>query len=160
MSESLHWILFAAAIQMVLSLVCLLALGHKHRRTVGALLLVQRPSTRMVFYMLPLALALFIASLRVGGAESSLLLVTVMASSACLWLWYQAQGAHLGALGARIGWRSRRFEDFEEWRLTGQHARFCLGGQWLALDVSGAQQASLRKQLEACCPERESAFKD
>jgi heme exporter protein D len=65
----------------------------------------------------------------------------------------------LAQKGVRIGYHVRRFAVLEEWRLTGEHLRVRLFGEWTALPVPPAHQEQLRKQLEAEAPERESRFK-
>lgn len=65
----------------------------------------------------------------------------------------------LAERGVRIGYHVRRFAVLEEWRLTGEHLRVRLFGEWTALMVPPAQHGELRKTLLAEAPERESRFK-
>jgi len=53
----------------------------------------------------------------------------------------------------------RRFEDLEEWRLTGDHLRWKLFGEWQACEVPSAESESLRTKLEQLIPDRESRFR-
>lgn len=64
-----------------------------------------------------------------------------------------------GERGVRSGWYARRFEDLEEWRLTGEHLRWRLFGEWVSSRVPPAEHAALRERLERACPQRESRFK-
>ena len=64
-----------------------------------------------------------------------------------------------GDSGVQRGWFARRFEDLEEWRLTGQHLRWKLYGEWLASEVPTSEHAELRARLEKLVPDRESRFK-
>jgi len=68
--------------------------------------------------------------------------------------------AILGEGGVQIGWYARRFESLEEWRLTGDHLRFRLFGEWTSVPCPPAHQAELRAKLEQLVPERESPFQD
>ena len=63
-----------------------------------------------------------------------------------------------GTEGVRVGWSVRGFAQLEEWRLTGDHLRFRLRGQWTAVPLSVAEQEPIRERLLAVAPERESAF--
>jgi len=63
-----------------------------------------------------------------------------------------------GTEGVRAGWNSRRYEELEEWRITGDHLRFKLFGQWTATPLAVDAQAPIQARLRECAPERESAF--
>lgn len=71
-----------------------------------------------------------------------------------------AQTAVLGLGGVQRGWHARRFESLEEWRLTGDHLRFRLFGEWTSVPCPAGHQAELRAKLVALVPERESPFQD
>ncbi len=60
--------------------------------------------------------------------------------------------------GVRRGFDSKRFEELEEWRLTGEHLRWKLDGEWLACRAPTELHAALRAKLVALNPERESRF--
>jgi hypothetical protein len=68
--------------------------------------------------------------------------------------------AVLGEFGVQRGWHARRFESLEEWRLTGDHLRFRLFGEWTAVPCPPERQVALRAKLLALVPERESPFQD
>ena len=63
-----------------------------------------------------------------------------------------------GTTGVRRGWFARRFDELDEWRLTGEHLRWRLYGVWLATEVPTEFHAELRARLEEIAPERESRF--
>lgn len=63
-----------------------------------------------------------------------------------------------GERGVRYGWYARRYEQLEEWRLTGEHLRWKLFGEWVSSRVPPAEHAELRTKLERLAPERESRF--
>jgi len=63
-----------------------------------------------------------------------------------------------GTEGVRAGWNTRRYEELEEWRLTGDHLRFKLFGQWTAVPLALDKQAPIHARLLECVPERESEF--
>lgn len=63
-----------------------------------------------------------------------------------------------GEDGVQRGWHARRLADLEEWRLTGEHLRFRLFGEWTAVPLAPEHHAAVRARLVAACPERESPF--
>lgn len=68
--------------------------------------------------------------------------------------------AVLGEGGVQRGWHARRFEALEEWRLTGDHLRFRLFGEWTSVPCPPDHQAALRAKLVQLVPDRESPFQD
>ena len=64
-----------------------------------------------------------------------------------------------GSEGVLVGWDARRYEDLEEWRLTGQHLRFRLRGVWTAVPLPEELQRDVRGKLEERIPERQSDFR-
>ncbi|MCA8979320.1 MAG: hypothetical protein H6831_03195 [Planctomycetes bacterium] len=71
----------------------------------------------------------------------------------------RASSRALGPTGVISGWTSARFQDLEEWRLSGDHLRFRLPGRlWDALEVPPERHAELRAQLERAAPGRESRY--
>jgi hypothetical protein len=71
-----------------------------------------------------------------------------------------ASTAVLGSGGVQRGWHARRYAALEEWRLTGDHLRFRLHGEWTSVPCPPARQAEIRAKLTALVPERESPFQD
>jgi len=65
----------------------------------------------------------------------------------------------LGEDGVRSGWRTCRFEDLEEWRLTGDHLRWKQAGEWRACEVPAAAREQVRARLERAAADRESRFR-
>lgn len=109
------------------------------------------------------------------------LLVGVLATGALVWfqagdLWRTAPllilvGAALNLLtspgfqdsvygdrGVQYGWYARRFEQLEAWRLTGEHLRWRLFGEWVSSRVPPSEHTALRARLEELAPGRESRF--
>jgi hypothetical protein len=62
--------------------------------------------------------------------------------------------------GVRSGWFWRRHEQLEEWRLSGDHLRFRVRGDWLAVDLPRQHHAAMRERLARLIPDRESRFSD
>jgi hypothetical protein len=71
-----------------------------------------------------------------------------------------ADTAILGIGGVQRGWHARRFESLEEWRLTGDHLRFRLFGEWTSVPCPAERQAEIRAKLHEVAPDRESPFQD
>ncbi|QDU66894.1 hypothetical protein [Engelhardtia mirabilis] len=63
-----------------------------------------------------------------------------------------------GSLGLRAGWHVLAHDELEEWRLIGEHLRFRLFGEWVAVPLPVEHQVAVRERLVALVPERESAF--
>jgi len=64
-----------------------------------------------------------------------------------------------GETGVIYGWYGRAYEDLEEWRLTGEHLRFKMNGEWAAVEVERDVRTKLRQVLEAKAPETESSYR-
>ena len=132
------------------------------RQIAGALGAVQH-AVRPASPARKLSLAIWVAAL------GALLFVAPELRAPALLLLASALGIHLarpgfedsvyGASGVQRGWFARRFEDLDEWRLTGQHLRWKLYGDWQATEVPPGEHDGLRARLMASIPERESAFK-
>ncbi|HEV8111154.1 MAG TPA: hypothetical protein VGR31_00110 [Planctomycetota bacterium] len=90
-----------------------------------------------------------------GEAEWCLLLAALLA-----WLSPGSADAVLGETGVRRGWFARRFEDLEEWRLTGDHLRFRRDGEWTSVPCPPAQHVRVREMLLAANAAAESRFQD
>jgi ABC-type branched-subunit amino acid transport system permease subunit len=104
------------------------------------------------------AFAIIVVDARDGQAA---LAIAVLALAAALFAF--APSLHdsvLGENGVRGGWHVRSFAELEEWRLTGDHLRWKLHGEWQACRVPRERFAELRQRLSELCPARESAFKD
>ena len=64
-----------------------------------------------------------------------------------------------GTEGVRRGWHARRWEQLEGWRLSGNHLRFVVHGELVAVEVPEASVPELRTRLESAAPDGESPFK-
>ncbi len=114
--------------------------------------------TRIVLSVLVLALFAWIAVDRTLWLTPILLCL-----GSALLLVHTTPGSNtavLGLGGVQRGWHARRFESLEEWRLTGDHLRFRLYGEWTSVPCPPDHQAELRAKLVALVPERESPFQD
>jgi hypothetical protein len=110
-------------------------------------------------YALLLALA-FGLRLGFGAGIAPLGLELAAASAAGLALWLLPSEADrvLGQAGVRVGYHVRRFAVLEEWRLSGDHLRLRLFGEWTAVRVPPEAMAGLRADLEREAKDRESRF--
>ena len=66
----------------------------------------------------------------------------------------------VGESGVFRGWYGRRYEELEEWRLTGDHLRFRLFGEWTAVEVPRERIGHVRRLLTELAPQAESPFRD
>ncbi len=128
---------------------------------VGAVIAAERPGTltrRIVMTVLILAILAWIL-LQPGVWPVPVLLCLGIAQL----LVFTTPGAHdavLGEGGVQRGWHARRFESLEEWRLTGDHLRFRLFGEWTSVPCPPEHHFRLRSKLVQLVPERESPFQD
>jgi len=65
-----------------------------------------------------------------------------------------------GEDGVYRGWYGRRYDELEEWRLTGDHLRYKLRGAWTSVEVPAGKRAHIRAILQESIPDRESSFQD
>ncbi|MFT4542471.1 MAG: hypothetical protein ACI841_000071 [Planctomycetota bacterium] len=65
-----------------------------------------------------------------------------------------------GERGVFRGWYGRTYEELEEWRLTGEHLRYRLFGEWTSVEVPRPKVAQLRQILQRVAPETESSFQE
>ncbi len=159
MTEFLYQLLFAASIEMILATAVVGAIAVKHRQTVGTLQRKERGSAKLVMIFLPITLALLFTIQFRSDLEINRFLPGLVAVGLCLLLLPRTGSSVLGAKGVRVGWRSRSFAKMEEWRLTGDHLRVLIAGEWRAVFVPVAEHPELRGRLEAICADRESRFK-
>lgn len=128
-------------------------------RTVGSARVVERPGrrSRLVYPALVLVAAGLLAF---SGLDVPLVpSLAVLALGVTLALLAPGErDSVLGAQGVQQGWHARRFDQLEEWRLTGDHLRWRLFGEWIATHAPAALHAELRAQLAAQSPGRESRF--
>ncbi|MEZ5979387.1 MAG: hypothetical protein R3F34_14375 [Planctomycetota bacterium] len=110
---------------------------------------------RSLYAVPPLVAA--VAAVLLGGAEP-LPLVLLFAAIALWFLAPRTGDRVLGRDGVRRGWTTLRFERIVEWRLTGDHLRVLLRGEWEAVPAPSRDHEALRKVLEERAPGRESRF--
>jgi hypothetical protein len=131
------------------------------RLRVGRPLCAERPGTRgrqvALATLIVAAMVLIVARQEVWAPPP------LLALAGALFLVMTTPGAHDALLcehGVQRGWHARRYEDLEEWRLTGEHLRFRLHGEWTSVPCPGERQAGVRAKLLELAPERESPFQD
>lgn len=99
---------------------------------------------------------LFASSAVFLGEVSSLALVPLALGAIVAWLAPGLEDMVLGTDGARRGWQARRWEQLEGWRLEGNHLRFLVHGELVAVEVPDAEMAALEAKLAEHCPESRS----
>lgn len=63
-----------------------------------------------------------------------------------------------GDRGLRLGWTVLSFDEFESWRLMGEHLRYQKFGLWEAVALAPEHHTQVRTILERDVADRESAF--
>ena len=149
------WLTAAAAVAG--ALFCL-GIRRQIRRAVGESRHQNCPLARSRGGYTLLALATSVAFLELEPGQYLPAALTLAAGLAITWLRPGFEDHVFGTEGVRRGWFARRFEDLDEWRLTGEHLRWRLYGVWLATEVPTEHHAELRAHLEEIAPERQSRF--
>ncbi|MFT7669940.1 MAG: hypothetical protein ACI8X5_002647 [Planctomycetota bacterium] len=158
MDQILRWTLFVGATELVLAFGFVMILRSKHRRTTGKPQITERgPRGPLRALLVPLALLLVFLIVAQAPALS-LSCASLLACIGCVLFQPHPLDQVCGELGVQVGWRSRRFSDLEEWRLTGDHLRVRIGDVWTAVSVPVANHPEVRATLEKSCPDRESRF--
>lgn len=160
-SQPLAAVLFLPLAILLPGLVLTLTLTTRARAQVGAVIAQARPWRRLRVSTL---IGLHVAVLAFVIARQDLALDPAIE---CLGLgilvtWFAPgfQDAICGEGGVQRGWYARRYEELEEWRLTGEHLRFRLFGEWTSVPLPAGEQPRIRELLTRVCPDRESRFKD
>ena len=160
-SAVLVFLLQATALAQVLAFVFVLAWNGNARKRVGAPIAVvrRRRVWRYVFLAGIALLGLACLAADMPLPEAKLPAAAVLGLAAALLAVQPGFADSLcGESGVQIGWHARRFEELEEWRLTGDHLRWRLGALWIACDLPVAEHARMRERLERSAPGRESRF--
>lgn len=160
-ASNLSGLLILPLLWLVAALLAVLALATRARNAVGKPIAAERPmrALRLAVVLGPQAIVLAIVLLRgdlPAGAAADVLLLGLLIA----WLSPGFHDAVCGETGVQRGWHARRFEDLEEWRLTGQHLRFRLFDEWTSVPLPPAEQPRIRAKLLELNPDRESRFKD
>jgi len=105
------------------------------------------------------ALALLgVLACAVPGAPTAAALLALGLSVALVVFTPAVGDTAVGPKGVQAGWQAARLADLEEWRLTGEHLRWCARGEWLASEAPPEHHPALRAALESQAGERESRF--
>lgn len=158
--EALHPLLLIACAWPALGLAAAIAARLRARRRLGEALHVEPIASRgraLLLVLLLLAGAgLFAFAPASLWAPGSTLLALALANA---WVAPSLSTRVLGEAGVQSGWCALRLERLEEWRLTGEHLRYRLGEEWLAVACPLTLQARVRAGLERAAPGRESRFR-
>ena len=160
-SQALDVLLLPAIASLALAVLATVAVLLRGARRVGREIRADRP----------LQVLRYLALMAVGAASAAVVVhwseiagtpaLAVLALAAVLFRTApSSRDSVLGERGVRHGWHARGFEEIEEWRLTGEHLRWKLFGEWQAVRVPPERRDELRERLVSLCPGRESRFKD
>ena len=149
---------FTAALTVAGALFCL-AIRGQMRRAVGASRHDNCPVVRARGGYTLLVIAASIAFFASGATLMLPAVVTLVAGLAITWLRPGSDDHVFGTEGVRRGWFARRFDELDEWRLTGEHLRWKLRGEWQAVSVPAERREGLRGVLESVAADRESRFR-
>lgn len=146
--------LLFAAVLLASGVVLSLVARRRAARVLGAPVVADRV-VRSPLRLVPIAAAMVVVFL--AGAEPLPLVVVVLSAALCYALPDHRVRA-LGRDGVQRGWRAVRFEHVEEWRLTGDHLRVRMAGEWEAVPAPASDHAALRTVLDERAAGRESPF--
>jgi len=65
-----------------------------------------------------------------------------------------------GENGVSRGWFGLRYDELEEWRLSGQHLRFRMFGEWTAVEVPSEKRGRVRAILARVARDAESRYRE
>ncbi len=149
--------------QLVVGLLAVAILRARNQRATGRVLASDLPLRTLRRVGSSLGLAAVLLAVILAGPEPRVVYFTLLLLVPALglvWLGPGFQDAILGEHGVQRGWLARRFEELEEWRLSGEHLRFRLHGEWTAVPCPPAEQPRVRAELERLNAGRESPFRD
>lgn len=149
--------------QLIVGLLAVAILRARNQRTLGRVIACEEPLRGLRRGAATLALLAVFGGVIAAGPDRRVLFFAVLLLLPALglvWLGHGFGDALLGEHGVRRGWRSRRFEELEQWRLSGQHLRFRLDGEWTAVPCPPQAQAHVRAELERLNAGAESPFRD
>lgn len=161
---ALHWILLAAIVELWIVTIYVAWHRRKAAAVVGPHSKVSEPrgGARRIGLLLAWVAAASFWIPGVGAADESLRLpaAVLLAGGVVLLTLSPRPGVRvLGANGVQSGWNHASFEQFAEWRLSGEHLRFRLDGRlWDAVEVAPGARTELRERLERVAPGRESRY--
>lgn len=110
------------------------------------------------WFALAAALAALAATWSEQGDDAWLWSATLALAAALLLLSPGPHRQRLGERGVQRGWDARGFDELEEWRVSGDHLRFKVDGEWTAARAPAALHAELREKLRRLRPDHESRF--
>lgn len=149
--------------QLVVGLLAVAILRARNQRTLGRVLAAEEPLRALRRWGGTLGLLAIVGLVIAAGPDQRVVFFAVLLCLPALglvWLGHGFGDALLGERGVRRGWRSRGFEELEEWRLAGRHLRFRLDGEWTAVPCPESEQPRVRAELERLNPGGESPFRD
>lgn len=146
---------------IVPALIAVLSADRRARATTGPAIVIERPGLALRRVVIAGSQALLLAVLLLrGDLPQDVVAECLMLGILLAWITPGSQDAVLGELGVRRGWSARRYEELEEWRLTGEHLRFRLSGEWTAVPCPPPQQPRVRGLLLESNAAAESRFQD
>jgi hypothetical protein len=150
---------YALAAALIVAALASLVWSRRLAAAVGPVRYCERPRRRLrlVFLVGALAAGGLVTSGGHGVPLAPALLALAMVAVLAL-LTPGFRDSVYGERGVRYGWYARRYEQLEEWRLTGEHLRWKLYGEWVSSRVPTAEHPELRTKLERLAPGRESGF--
>jgi hypothetical protein len=127
----------------------------------GAIVVKEDPRSAPQFlrwFAVAAALAALLATWPEQGDEAWLWSATLALAAGLLLLSPGPHRQRLGERGVQRGWDARSFDELEEWRVSGDHLRFKVDGEWTAASAPAALHAELREKLRRLRPDHESRF--
>jgi len=128
-------------------------------RKVGEVFFERREPRAMRPVMLAVLTGLAIVAVRMPEFPTPQAVMTLVLGAILVAVLPDSGDRACGDRGVVSGWRTVEYSGIEEWRLTGEHLRIRIQGEWTAVDVPSEARQRLRSTLEKLVPERESRFK-
>lgn len=132
--------------ELVVGLLVVGAIRARNLRTLGRVLAEERPGRalrRGGSSLLLLGVFVLLLLVRADTRVLQFAALLLVPALGLVWLGSGFQDAVLGESGVQRGWRSRRFDELEEWRFADERLCFRLEGEWTDVPCPRALQERL-----------------
>lgn len=152
--------LVLAALWLVGGLIAVVQLRASRGRSLGTQLAHEPGARRMRWIALAVLVgaAIWVGLAGLPAATAGILIGLLVLGAVVNWVRPASGERECGSTGVRHSWHVLGFSDVSEWRLTGEHLRFRLFGEWTAAPLPEGQHEAVRTSLTAVAGDRESRF--
>lgn len=150
-------ILFLAQLVTLFGFVVVASARTRRDPKIGAAIFSERDSKGVKPVLFAVHVGLILISLRAEAFPAAHAVVALYGAFMLTWLAPGSGDYGIGDGGLYQGWVARRFEEFDEWRLSRDELRLRLGSDWMALAIPREKYGELRAVLSRRIPDREGS---